>query len=80
MGEEMEERICEPIQGKILREDDESNKEEERTDECLTKWMESVELEHREMKGKETEESNGFETKNLCVNAGYAGWEDEHLP
>lgn len=42
MGEEMKVYICEPKQGPILGEYDESIEEEERPNECLKEWFESA--------------------------------------
>ena len=78
MSEESKVHIYELEQGPILGEYDESDEEEGPPNEFLTEWVESVELEHREINMKETEECYDFETKNLCVNAGFESQEDEH--
>lgn len=78
-SEETKVRICEPEQGTILGEDDDGVEEEESLDKCPKEWL-SAKFKHREMipkSSKELENYHVFETNNLCVNASYAGQEDE---
>ena len=80
IAEVTEVHICEPEQGRILGEDDESDEKQERPNEYLIEWLNSVELKHKQMMleaSKETKESHDFEIDNLCLNASYAGQEDE---
>ena len=79
ISEEEKAHICEPKQGTVLHEDDESIEDEERPDECHMEWMKSVELKNRKMMGKETVESRDFEAKYWCVYASYIEKEDQLL-
>lgn len=60
-------------------EEDNESEEDKRLDEFLFKYLKNVGLEHVDMILKasiETQESNGFETKQFCVCTGYVGHED----